>query len=135
MAPRQEESVQLEASSQQNTRERLAPESSSLALSPVDKAASNTVTAVQVPSPMDGPKLEKAKGNSSSCLDDVRVVADGVSMKKVKRKPEIDLEGTHFHTEKMGSLQGEERPRSLKQSAGLPPKSNLQPASLSEQSS
>ena len=79
---------------------------------------------------MNGLKQEKAKGSSSSSVDDVRA-ADGVLTKKVKRKPELELEGGHLGAEKVASLQGEERPRSLKQSIGsLPTKSNLQPTSL-----
>lgn len=134
MAPRQEENVQFDASSitsQQNLRERLTPESSSHAFASVNKAVSNSVTAVRVSSPtMNGPKQEKVKGSSRSSLDDVRV-ADGVLIKKkVKRKPELELEGTHVPPEKQASLQGEERSRSLKQSAAPPPKSNIQPTSL-----
>ncbi|KAJ1387375.1 hypothetical protein SESBI_40035 [Sesbania bispinosa] len=130
LAPKQEESVRFDTNSitsQQNLRERLAPESSGF--TSVNKAVSNTSTAVRVPSPMNGLKQEKAKGSSSSSLDDVRA-ADGVLTKKVKRKPEHELEGAHFGPEKLVSLPGEERPRSLKQSAALPTKSNHQPTSL-----
>lgn len=139
LAPKQEDSVRLDAgssTSQQNLRERLAPESSSHAFTSVNKPVSNTSTAVRVPSPMNGVKQEKAKGSSSSSLDDVRV-ADGVPTKKVKRKSELELEGANFGPEKLASLQGEERPRSQKQSAGLTTKSNPHPTSLSglEQSS
>ncbi|KAJ1397087.1 hypothetical protein SESBI_32090 [Sesbania bispinosa] len=136
LAPRNEENAQFDASSitlQQNIRERLAPEPSNPTYASLNKAVSNTVTAAQVLNPnVNGPKQEKAKGSSSGSLDDARV-ADGVLIikKKVKRKPEHELEGTHFRPEKVASLQGEERPRSLKQSAGLPPKSsNVQPTSL-----
>ncbi|KAL5192748.1 Ubinuclein-1 [Glycine soja] len=129
LAPKQQENVRFDTNtitSQQNLRERSAPESSSHAYTSGNKQVSNTST----PSPMNGLKQEKAKGSSSSSVDDVRV-ADGVLTKKVKRKPELELEGAHLGPEKVASLQGEERPRSLKQSTGpLPTKSNLQPTSL-----
>lgn len=132
MAPRREENVCASSvSSQQNVLERLAPESGSHSASP-NKAVSNTVTAARVLNPsVNGPKQVKAKGNSSGSLDVVRG-ADGVLIKKkvVKKKQEHKLEGTHFRPEKLASLQGEERQRSPKQSAGLPSKSNLQPTSL-----
>jgi hypothetical protein len=79
---------------------------------------------------MNGLKQEKARGSSSNALEDVRV-ADGVLTKKLKRKPELELEGANSGPEKLTSLQGEERPKShQKQSSSLPTKSNLQPTSL-----
>ncbi|KAK7320971.1 hypothetical protein VNO77_30981 [Canavalia gladiata] len=131
LAPQLEEHVQFDATSitsQQHMRERLATDSSSHTYPTMNKEVSNTVSAARVLTPsVNGPKQEKAKGSISGSLDDVRV-ADGVSIKKkVKRKPEQELEESHFRPEKMAPLQGEERPRSLKQSAGVPPKSNLQP--------
>jgi len=130
LASRQEDSVQLDSgsvSSQQNQQEKLAPESTTASTS-TNKSVSNTSTAVRVPSPTNGVKQEKAKGSSSSSMDDVRV-ADGVLTKKAKRKPELELEGANCGPEKLVPLQGEERPRSQKQSSGLPTKSNLQPTS------
>ncbi|KAI4337859.1 hypothetical protein L6164_016228 [Bauhinia variegata] len=127
LATRQEEPVRFEATSsvasQQNIRERLVPASSSHTTS-LSKPVS---VSTRVPSPsMNGPKQEKTKGSS---LDDVRV-ADGVlTKKKVKRRPELELEGNHFRPEKLPSLQGEEKSRSIKQSASLPLKSNPQSAS------
>ncbi|CAJ2667690.1 unnamed protein product [Trifolium pratense] len=134
LASRQEDSVRLDAgsasiTSQQNQQEKLATESGSLALTSTNKPVSNTSTTVQVPSPMNGFQQEKAKGSSSNSLEDVRV-ADGVLTKKLKRKPELELEGANSGPEKLTSLQGEERPKSQKQSSGLPTKSNLQPTSL-----
>ncbi|RDY12353.1 hypothetical protein CR513_02867, partial [Mucuna pruriens] len=134
LAPRQEENVQSDASpitTQQQMREKLPTDSSNHTHASVNKAVSSTVTAARVHNPsVNGLKQEKAKGSSSGSLNDVRG-ADGVLIKKVKRKPENGLEGTHFRPEKMAaSLQGEEKPRSTKQSAGVPPKSNLQPTSL-----
>ncbi|KAL5145525.1 Ubinuclein-1 [Glycine soja] len=133
LVPKQEENVRFDINSiasQQNPRERSAPESSSHAYTSGNKQASNTSTTGRFPCPMNGLKQEKTKGSSSSSVDDVRA-ADGVLTKKVKRKPELELEGGHLGAEKVASLQGEERPRSLKQSIGsLPTKSNLQPTSL-----
>lgn len=125
----QHESVQFDATSiasQPSIGERLAPESSSL-----NKAVSGTVSPVQVLYPsVNGPKQEKAKGSSSCSPNDIRVPNGVLIKKKVKRKTESELEGTHFRPEKLASLQGEERPRTLKQTAGVSPKSNLQPTSL-----
>ncbi|CAJ2674514.1 unnamed protein product [Trifolium pratense] len=133
LVPKQEENVQSDdgfpvppvASSQQNVRKRLAPESNSH--SSLNKGVSNTVTDAQVlHPPVNGPKKEKAKGSSSRSPDDVRV-AGGALIKK--RKTENELEGTHFRPEKLASLKGEERHRPLKQSAVVPSKSNLHRAS------
>ncbi|XP_027904084.1 ubinuclein-1 isoform X2 [Vigna unguiculata] len=133
LVPKQEENVRFDANSitsQQNQRERSAPESSSHGFTSGSKQVSNASPTGRVPSPINGLKQEKAKGSSSSSLDDVRV-AEAVLTKKVKRKPEVELEA-HLVSEKVASLQGEERPRSLKQqsSGPLPNKSNLQPTSV-----
>ncbi|CAI8598334.1 unnamed protein product [Vicia faba] len=132
LASRQEDSVQLDTgsiTSQQNQQEKLVPESTSHAFTSTNKSVSNTSTAVQVPTSMNGVKQEKAKGSSSSSLDDIRV-ADGVLTKKLKRKPELEFEGANGGSERLVPLQGEERPRPQKPSSGLPTKSNLQPTSL-----
>ncbi|GAU46543.1 hypothetical protein TSUD_402600 [Trifolium subterraneum] len=141
LASRQEDSVQLDVGSgsitlQQNQQEKLATKSGNLAFTSTNKLISNTSTAVQVSSPMNGLKQEKAKGSSSNSLEDV-CVADGVLTKKLKRKSELELEGANSDLEKLTSLQGEERPKSQKQSSVLPTKSNLQATSISalEQSS
>lgn len=134
LAPRQEETTRFDASSvasQQNMRERLAPESSSHAFASVNKPVSNTNTMFGVPSlPMNGPKQEKVRGSSTNSLEDVRVADGLLAKKKVKRKTELELEGTQFRPEKLASLPGEERLKSQKQSASVPLKSNLQPTSL-----
>ncbi|CAJ1974276.1 unnamed protein product [Sphenostylis stenocarpa] len=133
LTPKTEENVRFDTNSitsQQSLRERSAPESSSHALTSGNKQVSTiTSTTGRVPSPINGLKQEKGKGSSSSSLDDVKF-GDVVLTKKVKRKPEVESD---LVPEKVGSLQGEERPRSLKQqSTGtLPTKSNnLQPTSL-----
>lgn len=81
--------------------------------------------------PVSGPKKEKAKGSSSCSPDDARV-KDGVLTKKVmkKRKTESELEGTHCRPQKLASLKVEDRPQSVKQSAVVPSKSNIQSTSL-----
>ncbi|XP_004498358.1 ubinuclein-1-like isoform X2 [Cicer arietinum] len=130
LTPKHEENVQFDASSQQNVQKRLAPESSSHPS--LNKAVSNTVADVRVlHPPVNGSKKEKVKGSSSCSPADVRV-ADGALIKKKekKRKTEHELEGTRFRPEKLASLQEKESPRSLKQSPGVPPKSNLHPTSL-----
>ncbi|BFG18992.1 hypothetical protein CerSpe_052690 [Prunus speciosa] len=132
LAPRTEETVRVEASSiaqQQYMRERLATEPSSHSLT--NKAVSGTAAAVRTPSPINGPsfdrlKQEKLKGSSSNSPDDARVGDGALTKKKVKRKPEQELDETRIRPEKLPSQQGEERHKSLKQAAGLPHKSNLQ---------
>ncbi|KAL2339736.1 hypothetical protein Fmac_007676 [Flemingia macrophylla] len=133
LTPKLEENVQFDTgsiTSQQNLRERLGPESSSHVFTSGNKQVSNTSTTGRVASPMNGIKQEKAKGSCSSSIDDVRV-GNGILNKKVKRKPEFDLEGAHLGSETVASLQGEEKAKFLKQSTGpLPTKSNPQPTSL-----
>ncbi|KAK4276705.1 hypothetical protein QN277_014824 [Acacia crassicarpa] len=128
----QQETVRFDPSSvasQQNMRERLAPESSTHAFTSLNKPVSNTINTVGVSSSLvNGPKQEKVKGSSIN-LEDARV-ADGVLTKKVKKKPELEFEGTESRPEKLASVQGEERSKSSKQSANLSHKSNTLPTSL-----
>ncbi|KAK4273980.1 hypothetical protein QN277_017277 [Acacia crassicarpa] len=130
LGARKEENVRYGAS-HQNMGERLAPESSSHAFTSVNRQVSNnTVTTGRAPScSMNGPKQDKVKGGSSNPRDNVRA-ADGVLRKKVKRKAELESEGPHIRPEKPRSLLGEERPKVLKQSAGLSLESNFQPTSI-----
>ncbi|XP_028781537.1 ubinuclein-2 isoform X2 [Neltuma alba] len=126
---RQEENLRYDAS-HQNMGERLAPESGSHAFTSANRQVSNTITTARAPSSsMNGPKQEKVKGGSSNPRDNVRT-ADAVLRKKVKRKAELESEGPHIRPEKLGSLLGEERPKLLKQSAGLPLESNFQLTSI-----
>ncbi|QCD99866.1 hypothetical protein DEO72_LG7g1153 [Vigna unguiculata] len=132
-APRRDENARLDANpitSQQPMRERLATDSSSLNHTSVNKAVSITVAAPRVYNPsLNGSKQEKAKGSSSGSLDDGGD-EDVLVKKKVKRRPEQGLEGNHFRPGKMTAFSRGEKPRSLKQSAGVLPKSNIQPSSL-----
>ncbi|XP_054798001.1 ubinuclein-1-like isoform X2 [Prosopis cineraria] len=132
MLASQQETVRFDPSSvtsRQNMRERLTPESSTYAFTSMNKPISNTITTVGGPSSLgNGPKQEKVKGISIN-LEDVRV-ADGLLTKKMKRKPELEFEGTESRPEKLASMQGEERPKSSKQSASLSHKSNIQPTSF-----
>lgn len=50
-----------------------------------------------------------------------------MTKKKVKRKPEQDLDGTPLNPDKLSAPLSDERHKSQKLSAGLPQKSNLQP--------
>ncbi|KAI9097823.1 hypothetical protein K1719_025594 [Acacia pycnantha] len=129
LGARQEENLRYDAS-HQNMGERLAPESSSHAFTSVNRQVPNTITTGRAPSSsMNGPKQDKVKGRSSNPRDNVRA-ADGVLRKKVKRKAELESEGPHIRPEKPSSLLGEERPKVLKQSAGLSLESNFQPTSI-----
>ncbi|OMO50360.1 hypothetical protein CCACVL1_30487 [Corchorus capsularis] len=129
MAPRMEENVRAESTSgaqPQHTRERLANDSVSNVLPSTNKPiSSTTAAAIRTPSPstngssLDRLKQEKLKGISSNSMDEV------MPKKKVKRKPEMDLEETHFRPEKPPQQQGDDRYKSLKQAVSLPPKPNL----------
>ncbi|PON60146.1 Hpc2-related domain containing protein [Parasponia andersonii] len=132
LAPRTEENVRVEASSisqAQYIRERLPTESGSH--SSANKPVSASTVAVRIPSPLnvlsfDKVKQEKVKGSSSHSLDDVRVGDGAMPKKKVKRKPEVELDETRLRPEKLPSQLGEERQKSHKQATSLQHKPNLQ---------
>jgi hypothetical protein len=137
LAPRIEETVRVEGNSiaqPQSGRERLSTETGGHGLTSANRPVSNnTSAAVRMQSPssngplnLDRIKQERLKGTSNNSLDDARVSDGGMPKKKVKRKPEVELDETHFRPEKLASQLGEERYKSLKQAAGLPHKSNLQ---------
>lgn len=140
LGPRIDEAVRVEGNSigqPQSMRERVSLEASSHGLSSANRPGSTLTAAVRMHSPpsngpliMDRMKQEKLKGTSNNSLDDARVSDGGMTKKKVKRKPDLNMEETHFRPEKLPSQQGEERHKSLKQAAGLPHKSNLQSTAL-----
>ncbi|XP_044480334.1 ubinuclein-2-like isoform X2 [Mangifera indica] len=116
----------------QYTREGLGSDSGGHGLAASGKPNSNTTAAsMRTPSPSasgDRLKQEKLKGSSSNSMDEVKT-ADGMMTsikKKVKRKAELDLDGTPVHPEKLPVQQSDERHKSQKLSAGLPQKTNLQ---------
>ncbi|KAL5779349.1 hypothetical protein ACOSQ2_010086 [Xanthoceras sorbifolium] len=127
-----EESVRVEASTvaqAQFMRERMVTDSSSHMLAQANKPISNTATAaIRLPSPsangsnVDRIKQEKLKGNS---MDDAKMTDGAMTKKKVKRKTELEFDGTHSRAEKLPVQLGEDRYKSLKQSAALPQKSNI----------
>ncbi|GAV73768.1 HRD domain-containing protein [Cephalotus follicularis] len=127
------ETVRVEAGSiaqPQFTRERLATDSGGPGLTSANKPNLNTTGAVLIPSPINGPstdrlKQEKLKGGSSNSVDDARMVDGALTKKKVKRKPEPELGGTHIRPDNLPAHQGKERHKSLKHASGLPQKSNL----------
>ncbi|XP_062020586.1 ubinuclein-1-like isoform X3 [Rosa rugosa] len=143
LTPKLEESVRVDASSipqQQYIRERLATEPGSHGSG--NKPVSGTTAAVRIPSPINGPsfdrlKQEKLKGSASNSPDDTRVADGALVKKKVKRKPDQELDETRIRPEKLPSQQGEERQKSFKQAVGVPHKSNHQSTGLpsAEQSS
>ncbi|XP_017430818.1 ubinuclein-1 isoform X3 [Vigna angularis] len=132
-APRQDENARFDANpitSQQPMRERLATDSSSFNHISVNKAVSNTIAAPRIYNPsVNGSKPEKAKRSSSGSLDDDGD-EDVLVKKRVKRRPEQGLEGNNFRPGKMTVFTRVDKTRSLKQSAGVLPKSNIQPSSL-----
>lgn len=134
LTPKTEDSFQIETdviAQPQYTRERLGSDSGSHSLATASKPISNTTAAsMRTPSPStngDRLKQDKLKGSSSNSMDEAKMVADSVmTKKKVKRKPEQDLDGTPLHPEKLPAQPNDERHKSQKLSAGLPQKSNLQ---------
>ncbi|XVE55275.1 hypothetical protein DITRI_Ditri03aG0145700 [Diplodiscus trichospermus] len=76
-------------------------------------------------------KQEKLKGISSNAVDEIKVADDSMPKKKVKRKPEMELDETHFRPEKLPLQQGDDRHKSTKQPVNLPPKSSLPPTATS----
>ncbi|XP_050364662.1 ubinuclein-1-like isoform X4 [Argentina anserina] len=136
LTPKVEESVRVEASSvpqQLYMRERLATEPGSHGSG--NKPVSGTTAAVRIPSPINGPsfdrlKQEKLKGSASNSPDDTRVGDGAMIKKKVKRKPEQELDETRIRPDKLPSQQGDERQKPLKQAAGVPHKSNHQSTGL-----
>ncbi|KAG5250828.1 ubinuclein [Salix suchowensis] len=74
-------------------------------------------------------KQEKPKGSSSNSMDGAKMGVDGaLPKKKVKRKPELELDETHLRSEKLHPQCSGERHQSLKNASGLPQKLNLQSA-------
>ncbi|XP_056164310.1 ubinuclein-1 isoform X2 [Syzygium oleosum] len=132
LAPKIEETVRVEGLSvaqPQQLPERLSIDSgihgSTSASRPIH---SPTAATARVPSPSanvssDRIKQEKTKVTSSSFSEDARQGEAILPKKKVKRKPEVDLNEMPFHSEKFG----EERLVSTKPNPALPPKINLQP--------
>lgn len=140
LAPKIEETVRVDTNSiaqPQPMRERLSTETGSHGLTSANRPLSSTTAAVRAHSPstngplnLDKIKQEKLKGTSNNSLDDARVSDGGVTKKKVKRKPEIELHETNFRQDKLPSQQGEEKHKPLKQAAALPQKSNIQSTAL-----
>ncbi|TYI39955.1 hypothetical protein ES332_A02G131300v1 [Gossypium tomentosum] len=146
MAPGLEESVRVESAlsaQPQHTRERLATDSASQVLPSTNKlTSSTTAAAVQIPGPstngssLDRVKQEKLKGISSNAMEEIKVADSLLPKKKVKRKPETELDAAHFRPEKSSLQPGDDRHKSTKQPVNATPKSSLLPTTTSfEQSS
>ncbi|TYH79662.1 hypothetical protein ES332_D03G078500v1 [Gossypium tomentosum] len=141
-----EESVRVESAlsaQPQHTRERLATDSASQVLPSTNKlTSSTTAAAVQIPGPstngssLDRVKQEKLKGISSNAMEEIKVADSSLPKKKVKRKPETELDAAHFCPEKSSLQPGNDRHKSTKQPVNVTPKSSLLPTTTSfEQSS
>ncbi|CAK7346917.1 unnamed protein product [Dovyalis caffra] len=137
LTPKQEEGVRVESSSvaqPQHVQERLATDAAGPVLALASKPVPNSMAAVvRVPSPsanglvLDKLKQEKPKGSSSNSMDEAKMGVDGgLTKKKVKRKPEQELDETHLRSEKLHPQSGGERHKSLKHASGLSQKLNLQ---------
>ncbi|KAL4271389.1 hypothetical protein GQ457_13G021710 [Hibiscus cannabinus] len=132
-----EESTRVDSASSaqsQHTQERSASDPGTQALLPTNKSLSNTTAAaVRVPSPstndssFDRLKQDKLKGISSTAMDDeIKMEDASLPKKKVKRKPEMELDESHFQPEKLALQQGtNDRHKSVKQPMNLPSKSNV----------
>lgn len=137
LAPKLEETARAEVGSvsqPQYVREKLSTDTVGPVLALASKSNPNSTTAaVRVPIPsitapnLDRLKQEKPKGSLSNSMDELKMGVDGTLIKKkVKRRPEQELDDTHFRAEKLHSQSSEERHKSLKQTTGLPQKLNLQ---------
>ncbi|XP_039033233.1 ubinuclein-1-like [Hibiscus syriacus] len=144
LAPGLEESVRVESASgaqTQHMRERSAADSATHVLPSTNKSiSSTTAAAVQIPDPstngssFDRLKQEKLKGISSSAMDEIKVADSSLPKKKVKRKPELELDGSHFRPEKLSLQQGDDRHKYMKQPVNLPPNSSLPPTTFKQSS-
>ncbi|KAE8728347.1 Wound-responsive family protein, putative isoform 2 [Hibiscus syriacus] len=111
LAPGLEESVRVESASgaqPQHMRERSSSDSATHALPSTNKSTSSTTAAaVQNPGPstsgssFDRLKQEKLRGISNNAMDEIKVAHSSLPKKKVKRKPELELDGSHFRPEKL----------------------------------
>ncbi|KAK3230571.1 hypothetical protein Dsin_002452 [Dipteronia sinensis] len=133
LIPKTEETVRAEASTvaqAQYMRERMAIDSSGHMLAHANKPISNKATA-RIASPsangsnLDRMKKEKLKGSSSNSMDNAKMGDGAMTKKKMKRKTESEFDGTYSRPEKLPAQQGEERHKSLKQSAAIPQKSTF----------
>ncbi|CAI0395746.1 unnamed protein product [Linum tenue] len=84
---------------------------------------------------LERPKQDRAKGSVS--MEEVKMefaVGEGVSVKKkVKRKPEAELDQTHFRSEKTYLQSSDERHKSVKPAPVVSQKLSLQSAVLPEE--
>ncbi|KAL3592471.1 hypothetical protein D5086_011111 [Populus alba] len=127
---KQEEGVRAESGlvAQPHVQERVAMEMAGPVLALASKPVSNSAAAsVRLPSPSANglvvDKLkEKPKGSSSNSMDESKMGVDGAqTKKKVKRKPEQELDETHLRSEKLHPQSSGERNKSLKHASVLPP--------------
>ncbi|KAL9394522.1 hypothetical protein Peur_013807 [Populus x canadensis] len=127
---KQEEVVRAESGlvAQPHVQERVAMEMAGPVLALASKPVSNSAAAsVRLPSPSANglvvDKLkEKPKGSSSNSMDESKMGVDGaLTKKKVKRKPEQELDETHLRSEKLHPQSSGERHKSLKHASVLPP--------------
>ncbi|KAA3485000.1 ubinuclein-1 isoform X1 [Gossypium australe] len=121
-----EESVRVDSASSaqsQHTRERSGSDSGTQALLSTNTSTSHTTAAAAVPvlsptndSSFDTVKQDKLKGISSSAMDDeMKVAVASLPKKKVKRKPEMQLDESHMRPEKLPPQQGSnDRNKSIK---------------------
>ncbi|KAK8487788.1 hypothetical protein V6N11_074193 [Hibiscus sabdariffa] len=135
--PGVDESARVDSASNaqsQQTQVRSASDPGTQALLSTNKSiSSTTIAAVRAPSPstddssFDRLKQDKLKGIASNAMDDEIKMADAsLPKKKVKRKPEMELDEPDFQHEKLAPQQGtKDRHKSIKQPMNPAPKSNV----------
>lgn len=93
-----------------------------------------TVGAAQLPSSsghvsaVDAIKKEKIKRKST---DNSKDIDGSLPKKRIKKKPEVDLNKMPSHSEKLSCREGEARSKLVKEDAGLSQKSISEPVAVS----
>ncbi|XP_038695215.1 ubinuclein-1-like isoform X3 [Tripterygium wilfordii] len=138
LVPRPEEAAKVDTGSiaqSQGVRDRLDTDHEVHVSALPHKPVSNITTAAVQTSPsmcapnLSRPKSEKSKGSLTHSMGDAKMPDGALAKKKVKRKPEPGLDGTHPHPEKLHT-QSDERHKPLKLPSILPQKSDKRHKSL-----
>ncbi|KAK8696744.1 hypothetical protein V6N13_001873 [Hibiscus sabdariffa] len=65
-------------------------------------------------------KVARLAGISGNVMDEIKVANSMLPKKKVQRKPEAELDATHFRPEKLSLQRGYDRHKSMKHLENLP---------------
>ncbi|XP_052202026.1 ubinuclein-1-like [Diospyros lotus] len=134
LVPRTEETVRVETSSvaqPQHKQEKMIVDSTNHSLASLSSPASNAATASsRMPANIvNGPNLDRPKQEKGSSNPIEMRTGDGLTKKKVKKKPELESGEAHIRSEKSASGLGEERHKSHKLAPALLQKSSFPMAS------